>query len=506
MTLNIGSLSGIIIALQMLICVAMTLISHKTGGTLAQMMMIFSLTSMGSFLLTKRNLAVAPGIAMLIMGLTIISILKVQLRLREKEIYTDYLTGLYNRRGIINRLEKLSSGNKPFYLMYIDIDEFKFINDSYGHKSGDKVLQTVSERINSVLDKKCPFGRIGGDEFIILLPHPNDAEGVAESILKLINQEIYLEASNISCYVTASIGITSFPSDSKNSGELIRFSDIAMYHAKKSGKNRIQFFNQSLEALMTRESEIETIIKDALAKNLFDLVFQPQFETNTKKLRGFETLLRLLPDNYEATTTAELITVAEKTDLIFEIDDFVLEKAICRFRDTVYSCGQDFTVSINVSAKNISRSHFAEKVQKTLEKYDFPSKCLEIEITEYCLVQSLETTLYNIQKLKNLGVQIALDDFGTGYASLSYLSKLPVDLLKIDKSFIDSLEYNSVNSDFINAVISMGHLLGCKVISEGVETQAQLDMLKQKNCDYIQGYIWGKPLRFEEAVQLCEKK
>lgn len=502
--IGVGNLSGIFTSLQMLMCIIMVCINYRNGTTLASILMTISLINTTSSILINHSMAALPGITTLIISFIAVLVIHHQLMLREKEAITDYLTGLNNRLGLFMHLSNRVRKSTPFSLIYIDLDSFKFINDSMSHKVGDDVLCQISDRISSVVGKHGIVGRMGGDEFIVILSGNIAPEIISKEIISSVCQEIKVNDNNeiTSCYVTASIGIASFPTDTRDADELVKLADIAMYQAKKSGKNKFVRYNSEITDQSVRQAYLETVIKQALDKDSFYLVFQPQYNSSTKQLRGFETLLRLKDARGDNISPAEFIPAAEKTDLILEVDDYVLRKSMNTFSDVVKSASAPLIISINVSAKNIGNQKFPDKVKAILEETGFPASSLEIEITEYCLVQSLDTAAENLKKLKEMGMKIALDDFGTGYASLSNLSGLPVDLLKIDKSFIDNIESDTVSNDFINAVISMGHILGCEVISEGVETEAQIDLLHKQNCDYIQGYVWGKPMEYNDALKL----
>ncbi len=282
----------------------------------------------------------------------------------------------------------------------------------------------------------------------------------------------------------------------------MKYSDIAMLHATMSKKNRILFYEPQMEEKLKRQVEVEKIIKKALSNNWFYLVFQPQFSTQEKKLRGFEALLRLRDPSGNNLSPAEFIPAAEKNDLILEITDWVLLNSLKTF--TKYVQGTDITLSINISSKNMESRQFVSKIKEALSATGFPAKNLEVEITEYCLLQSFDQTIENIKALREIGVQVALDDFGTGYSSLSYLEKLPINLLKIDKSLVDDIESNLKSQQFVSAVIYMGHLMGCEVICEGVETESQLQLLRDNKSDFIQGYVWGKPMEFDKARELLD--
>ena len=402
-------------------------------------------------------------------------------------------------------MDKITKEKKTFTLLYLDLDDFKYINDNLGHEYGDQVLIELAKRMTTVLGKKAIVSRLGGDEFVIILPDTTDAEAVTQNLMFKLSEQITLKTEEMdnNLYLTVSVGSVSYPADCKDTQSLLKYADIALYEAKNLGKNMCVSFNKKMEQEMFRHAELETIIKESLLHDYFYLVYQPQYEAQTKTLRGFETLIRLQMPDGTMVSPGEFISVAEKSDLIILIDEYVVNRALREFSDYIRNLHRHISLSINVSAKNICRRGFADMVIKAVNKTNFPAECLEIEITEYCLVNSLDIAVENINKLKEIGIQIALDDFGTGYASLSYLSKLSVDLLKIDKSFIDEIGCGKKAEEFISAVITIGHLHGCKVISEGVEYDNQLNLLQQKSCDYIQGYIWNKPLSYEKALELA---
>ena len=327
---------------------------------------------------------------------------------------------------------------------------------------------------------------------------------VASGVIRSICEKISVKKgeAEIDCFLTAYAGITKCPDDAADAETLMKYSDIAVNQAAILKKERIVFFERGMEEKLNRQVVVEKIIKKALANDRFRLVFQPQFATQSKKLRGFETLLRLNEPGGNNLSPAEFIPAAEKNDLILEITDWVLKKTLNTFADLIR--GTDIIISINVSSKNMENPNFVFQVRDELKRANFPAKNFEIEITEYCLLESFEKTIQNITALREMGVKVALDDFGTGYSSLSYLEKLPINLLKIDKTLVDDIEGNQKIQQFVNAVIYMGHLMGCEVVCEGVESQAQLNLLKENNSDFIQGYIWSRPLEFEQAKELLD--
>ena len=262
-------------------------------------------------------------------------------------------------------------------------------------------------------------------------------------------------------------------------------------------------YNDELENEELNQKDAEILINESLENDWFYLMYQPQFTLGEKKLRGFETLIRCKKPDGSIVSPGLFIPAAEKSNLILKIDDYVLKRAIKESKEMLSNNKDKCTISINVSAKNISSQGFAEKVIKMIEEADFPPECLEIEITEYSFVDSLKVTTRNITMLREFGVQIALDDFGTGYTSIAQVMNLPVNLLKIDKSLIDEIESSQKKRNLVNTIINMGHIMNCEVISEGVESEQQLDILRKYKCDFIQGYVWSKPIEYNAALDMC---
>ncbi len=310
------------------------------------------------------------------------------------------------------------------------------------------------------------------------------------------------EGIHLDCYIEGNAGIAHFPKDAKDSNILFKCADVALMTSLKNGSNTIAVFDEKMLSKMNSDKEVEQLIKRAYDEKYFYLEYQPQYSVSDKRLRGFESLIRMkLPDGRRI-SPAEFIPVAEKSNLIFSIDEYVLDFVTKEFSKVVEEAKEKITISVNISANGISRPEFVSIVENCLKKNNFKAENLEVEITEYSFDDSQEQTIKNINKLKEMGVQVALDDFGTGYASLGRLMNLSVDLLKIDKSLVDNIEKGEVNRDFINSIGSLGHLIDCKVILEGVETDSQVEYIKKLDCDYIQGYVWGKPMSFENAAKL----
>lgn len=497
-----SAINGVIMAFQFAICLIMIQIDNKTGYIISVVLMTISIINMISAVIFRRILTPIPGICNSLIYIGALFVLTKQFEHREKDAITDMLTGLKNRRGLFAFLDvKISEGN-PFYVIYLDLGNFKFINDNYGHICGDYVMQTLSSRMRTHIGDRGECARIGGDEFVIILNGDHDPELITRELLAKIGEKIQVPMDDyVDCYLTSFAGIASFPKDATNYEDLIKYADIAMYKASQDKTNKVCYFDQEMHSKLNRRVELEKLIKEGFENDYFYLVYQPQYAISGKHLRGFEALIRMKTGEGRFVSPGEFIPVAEKSDLILSIDNYVLHRALEEFKNVVTATNKDLVLSINVSAKNISNNGFVEKIETVLKETDFPAKNLEIEITEYCLVESVNIAINNIKQLRAIGVQVALDDFGTGYTSLSYLAKMPISLLKIDKSLVDDIESNEKSREFVNTVISLGHQMGCEVISEGVENLSQLDILGDNKCDFVQGFVWSKPLDYSIAVE-----
>lgn len=501
------SVSGVITVLMIMICLKILTIDNHYGFAAAMLLMSSELTMVASAVFVKKNFQSVAGIAMMLGGIFLVinqhkyiaTIEKNENYLRSLSV-TDALTGLTNRRGIMNEINMKISCNEPFTLFYLDLDNFKNINDTMGHACGDIVLCEITRRWLSVIGEGCTLARTGGDEFALIVSDDSEesADAAANSCINSLKNKLVTEKCDY--YASVSIGSASFPHDATDCDNLMRYADSAMYKAKSAGKNQLCRFDSRMLMEINSEMNIETEIRSALRNDTFKLVFQPQFTAEGKKLRGYETLLRMSDGNGNPVSPAVFIPIAEKSGLILDIDRWVLRHAMKTFSKRIIT--EDIILSVNISARHITELNFAEEVEQILKETGFPPEHLEIEVTESCFISSVEAAIAALKRIKESGVLIALDDFGTGYASLSYLSRLPIDLVKIDKSFVDQLETADSRGDFVKAIISIGHMFRCKVIAEGVELDSQLSTLRELSCDYIQGYIWGKPAPIEEnAIQ-----
>ena len=503
MKLPATSFLGILQAMIGLMCIVMVCLDYKIGRVLAYIFTLGSIFFMFMGIIRSGEMSSLPGIYNSIITVVSVTIISLGLSKADKRAVTDFLTGLRNRRGFVTLLENSIREKKHFHVIYFEIENFRTINDNLGHKYGDLALKTVADKLREVENEDNVYvSRIGGAEFAAVVPvEENHASRNMGTSITNVDDDFDIRLT-LSIYS----GISTYPDDSTNSDDLLKYADIAVFNARLGhSKNRICFFNNEMKERFFRQIELERIVKESLQKNYFYLVYQPQFEIKEKKLRGFETLIRLrLPDG-TMISPGEFIPVVEKTELINKIDSYVIRRALNEAKKMVEIKNKEITISVNVSAKNISSPGFVDEVTKALKDSEFPPECLEIEITEYSFAEDRDITIENVTKLRKLGIQIALDDFGTGYTSLSQVMHLPISLLKIDKSLIDDIENNQVNREFVDAIIYMGHLMNCEVISEGVESPEQLGLLMDHECDFIQGFVWGRPLEFNNAVELCEE-
>lgn len=505
--------SGIIMILTILDAVCIT-IMWKKGYFIAMVMLgLNAVLTAGVAFTGKDNFAIA-GFIIAVVGMVIVSIMYRYIRMvyqREQELLkiadTDMLTELPNRRALIQYLDELCDAeDSKFALVFIDLDNFKLINDTIGHEWGDVLLEGTATRFRRLLKDNEFVARLGGDEFAVIIKDYNTDEDLkqrVEEYAKTLYEKCQLRGRDY--YVTGSLGVACYPKDTKDVKQLLKFADTAMFHAKKTGKVRSCFFDNIMNETMESDVKLENQMRKALTSGGFFLVYQPQFEADGKSLRGFETLLRMRDIHGNMVSPAVFIPVAEKTNLILEIDRFVLKTAMTECKNIVEK-RPELMVSINMSAIHIQDDSFVEDVRTAIEATGFPTKNLELEITETSFIERMDEVIEKINVIRDMGICVALDDFGTGFASLSYLMNLPVNMLKIDKSFVDNILIDEKGASFVVAIITMGHQLGFEVIAEGVEEEQQVDVLRDKGCDLIQGYVWGKPMPLDDIYNLVNAK
>lgn len=505
-SIPVSSVSGIVQAISASACILMVIIDYRTGVKLAIFTFLFSIFGIIRGIVASGSMASLPGAANCIIYIFVTILISNQLSASDKFALTDSSTGLPNRYGFERILAGRLNGIGRGYVAYLHVGGFHDLNANLGRKYGNIILRETADRIARVVGERGDVFKIEGAEFAIILSEECNYEDVLGQVIEAVESPIDVDRNGISvnCFVTADVGVSDFYDRHLSLDEVMMCTDVAMNYAVNHDDVRICTYNDALKAKVARTAEIEKLIKDGLDNDYFYLQYQPQYVLDGKKLRGFESLVRLRMPDGSVVPPGEFIPIAERTDLILEIDRYVRRRAMSEFKEICRAKGENLIISVNVSAKEISTPGFSDEVLEVVDEVGFPAECLEIEITEYSLVQSMETTIINIQELREHNVKIAVDDFGTGYTSLSQLLNLPVTLLKIDKSLIDNIEESEINRDFVKTVIYMGHLMNCEVISEGVEKDSQLRLLNQFDCDFIQGFVWSRPLDRRVALELCK--
>jgi len=423
----------------------------------------------------------------------------------------DTLTGLPNRIKITARMDLLISllahKNMSFALVYVDLDNFKKINDTIGHRVGDLMLQAVSTRLATIIAEEDMLGRWGGDEFAILIQRPLDEGAIlsyVESVRNSFSQMFTLEDSDYK--MSASFGIALFPQDGESSSELIKCAETAMYKAKEYGKNMVQFYSKEMKDEIMRRIKYESQLLAAIENKELYLCYQPQYDTKTKKLRGFEALCRWKNEKFGEVSPTEFIPVAETIGFIVPLGEWVMETACRTLKTYSERYNWDGTISVNISAVQLMAPQFLQSVKRILSKTQVDPKRLEFEITETVLVSNLDHAISILKEIASLGISVALDDFGTGYSSMNYLRQLPICVLKIDKSFIDELPAKDTQRLMVGSIISLVHQMNMVTVAEGVDEERKLELLAKYECDYIQGFIWGRPIPERDLDALFEKQ
>lgn len=423
--------------------------------------------------------------------------------------YHDVLTGLPNKLSLYEKSDKnaLIFSDSKAALLFIDMDNFKFVNDTMGHASGDQLIIKVSERLSSLLKEGCNLYRLSGDEFIIIIhgiQGKADAEIFASHILAGFKEEIRVQESEL--HISLSIGIAMSPEHGQKIEELLKNADISMYKSKEAGKNKYTVYDISMNEVFVERVNIEKYLYTALGKNEFELYYQPQLDISTRKITGFEALLRWNSPELGFVSPSKFINVAEDTHIIIQLGGWVLRNA-CDFIKKLHQEGNtDLYVSVNISILQLLQTEFNDMVIDILEYYELRPESLELEITESILVESFDAICRKLESLRDKGVRIALDDFGKGYSSLNYLRQLPISTLKIDKSFIDNISLKNESETLTGHIIAIGKSMGMSVVAEGVETQEQLDYLIRHGCNKIQGHLFSEAVTESELVRLLRSQ
>ena len=509
-----NSFAGVFSMLGYICIICLVMLFRRVGYIVSMAAIILQFPLMIFNIFVRGNLHSLPGLfsSVLIIGaISIIhfsyrKILKYQQSIREQAV-TDRITGLPNRFACNELLTDLQRRGEPFVLVSVDLNDFKSINDTMGHDTGDQVLREVARRwkdlANSLSTETVDFvARNSGDEFLIVIseyPSVEEIENTINAYREVLEKKITIDDCDY--YLTACFGYSFFPEDSDVIEDSYLFSDAALHEVKKAGSgSRISRFTPDV-LNFERTLEIERKIRTALNSDKIFFNLQPQYDIN-HNLRGFEALARMKDDDGSFISPVDFIPVAEKTGLVDRIDMRVFELSMEFLDKITRETGTEIMMSVNVSVRHLMKNTFIEDIKNILKAHNIAPERVEIEITESIMIDSAEKALQRINEIKAMGMKVAIDDFGTGYSSLSYLNNFPSDLLKIDKAFIDQMNMSESSKQYVAMIISIGHILHLKVISEGVESPDQVEVLKKIGCDYIQGFVWGKPMPPEEAGRL----
>lgn len=388
-------------------------------------------------------------------------------------------------------------------ILFIDLDRFKNINDTLGHIIGDKLLVELSGNLKKTVRDDDTIARLGGDEFAVLVNNivsENDVAPVAQKILDCLDQSVNIDGHQL--YVTASIGISIFPSDGEDADALLKHADVAMYRAKDLGKNNYQFYSRDMSARASQRLLLESGLRQAMKNNEFVLHYQPQVDIHTREIIGFEALIRWHSPDMGLISPIDFVPLLEETGLIVEVGDWVIDAACQQLKTWLDAGHNNLSMSVNVSGRQFHSVDFYDRVVGQVKKYHLPPELLELEITESILMDNQQKTIEIIDQLDAYGFRIAIDDFGTGYSSLSYLRRFRIDTLKIDQSFVRDVIDDPDDAAITSAIIAMAHSLKLDIVAEGVENHQQLDFLLEKNCQLVQGYFFSRPLPADEMSQL----
>ena len=426
--------------------------------------------------------------------------------------YYDVLTGLYNRNYFVRLLgewiRKAQEENTVVSVIFIDIDDFRKINDGMGIVIGDEVVQILGQFLGEFATEDIIACHINSDIFCVSIYNPcknKSVETFHKEVQEHLKKGIRL-SSGEELSITVSMGVAEYPEASKNALELINCAEIVMFKAKSSGKNAIQYFDAPILNEFLNTVQIENKLREAIFNQNFSLKFQPQYYTKSKRLRGVEALIRWRDDDGNMISPAVFIPIAEKNGTIIPIGNWVMGEAIRQFAEWKQQYGYDMTLSLNISALQYKRPDFIDLLMKYVRKYEVEPKWIELEITETVLIDDFKAVIEKMLVLQDYGFRVSLDDFGTGYSSLSYLSGLPLNTIKIDKAFIDSVLVDSATKIVMESIIQMVNKLGYETIAEGIETKEQLEYLQEIGCNVIQGFLLGKPMdsyEIEELIKGC---
>lgn len=429
----------------------------------------------------------------------------------EKRTLTDSLTDVSNRFAFIERMNTLLEAttnvhhNVQHAVFFLDLDRFKQVNDTLGHTTGDLLLVEIASRIQNLIKNKDILARYGGDEFVITITnivHAREAAKFAEQVIRAIEQPVIIHDQEI--FVSTSMGISIYPDDGMNTEELVNKADKAMYYSKQNGRNCYSFYFDELSTDSKRVLLLDSEMRKAIDNEEFELHFQPKVEVATNRIIGVEALVRWKNEKLGFVSPAEFIPYAEETGLIIPLSEIIFEKAFKAYKVMADYGYPKVPIAINVSSIHFQQQSFLDSIKNLLNRNNTSAMNFEIELTERTVMNSAAETISKLVKLKQLGFKLSIDDFGTGYSSLSYLVRFPLDILKIDRSFIQHISSLDDKQAVVDAIIQMSHRLKMKVVAEGVESAQQVQLLHEMGCDIIQGYYYSKPLPLDELLEFLE--
>jgi diguanylate cyclase (GGDEF)-like protein/PAS domain S-box-containing protein len=427
----------------------------------------------------------------------------------ENLVFYDTVTGLPNRKLLMERLRQgiaLAHGQgRQLALLFLNLDDFRHLNETQGHDSGDRLLQEVASRLTGCLGQSSTIARVGGDEFVVLLPSIADGDAAtvaAREVQALFDAPFTIDGQKFHC--SSSIGIAVYPEDGADAETLFRCADAAMYHAKNEGKSNFQFFTRELNHRIMRRVALENSMRQGISRGEFFLHYQPQWDLRTGRVAGVEALLRWHSAELGAVGPDEFIPVAETSGLILELGEMVLRTCCLQAKAWGERYG-NLTVAVNISGKQFKQPDFLHTVARIIAESGVDPCLLELELTESVIMEKAEKNIDSLWDIKKMGVRLSIDDFGTGYSSFNYLKHFPIDTLKVDRSFIAEVDSNPDDAAITEAILSMAHSLKLKVVAEGVENLAQLQFLMEKNCDGAQGYFLATPMPASDVTGYLER-
>lgn len=508
------SFAGVFSSLANICVLILAMYFGEKGFFTALVVVVVQLPIIVINIILRHNLTSIPGVfnnLLTIIAICLVYFSNKKIRSVQKQMQDqamkDVLTGLPNWFACTELVNQLANQRVPFAVVSVDLNGFKSVNDSMGFDTGNLVLMEIAARWKQIADDGLSgtldfVARLSADEFSVIIRNYKSDEDILNTIKMYdtaLEDHFYVSGSEFS--ISASFGYAVMYEDADTLEKLLPYADAAMREVKRQGSsNHIIRFKSDMAS--TEEGlQLESKVKAAIENGTVFYVLQPQFDMN-HKLRGFEALARMKDEEGKLISTADFIPVAERCGLIDKLDGIVFRKASAFIGNIIRETGADIILSLNVSVRHLMMNSFPTEILQLLEMSGIPASQLEIEVTESIMIESMEKAKHFVDEIRNMGIQIAIDDFGTGYSSLSYLNSVPANLLKIDKSFIDEMNNGENSKAYVAAIISLGHIMGLDVISEGVEEEDQIDTLKEIGCDYIQGYVWGRPLSPEDAQKL----